>query len=55
MTCGWKEIRDPLMDGVLDAAGSTAQFPFKNLLFVLLVDMECQISLADRTAENIHQ
>jgi hypothetical protein len=55
MSCGREEIGDPLVDGVPDAAGRTAQFPFKNLLLVLLVDVERQISLADRTAENIHQ
>jgi hypothetical protein len=55
VTCGGKEIGDPIVDGVLDTAGRTAQFPFKNLLLVLLFDVECQISLAKRTAENIHQ
>jgi hypothetical protein len=55
MTCGRKEIGDPLVDRVLNAAGCTAQFPFKNLLLVLIIDVECQISFADRTAENIHQ
>jgi hypothetical protein len=55
MTCRRKEIGDPLVDRVLYAAGRTAQFPFENLLFVLDIDVERQISLADRTAENIHQ
>jgi hypothetical protein len=55
MTCGRKEIGDPFVDGVLHTAGCTAQFTFKNLLLVLLIDVERQISLADRTAENIHQ
>jgi len=29
--------------------------PFKNLFLVLLVNLEREISFADRTAENIHK
>ena len=43
------------MDGILYPASSTAEFPLKNLLLSLLINMEREISLADRTAENIHK
>jgi hypothetical protein len=55
LTCRGKEIGNPLMDGIFHAACSTAEFSLKDLLLVLLVNMEREISLADRAAENIHQ
>jgi len=55
MACGGKEVRYPFMDGVIHPAGGTAEGAFENLLLVLLVNMEGQISLADGAAEDIHQ
>jgi hypothetical protein len=55
LACGWEKIGDPLMDRIPHMTGSAAEFPLENLLFVLLVHMEREISLADRTAENIHK
>jgi len=55
LTCRGKEIGNPLMDGILHPAGSAAEFALENLLLVLLVDMEREITLADRAAENIHK
>jgi hypothetical protein len=55
LACGGEEIGDPLKNGILHLAGSAAEFPFEDLLLVLLVDMEREISLTDRAAENIHQ
>ena len=55
MTCGREEVGNPLMDGVLYPAGGAPEFPFEDLLLVLLINMEREISLADRAAENIHQ
>jgi hypothetical protein len=55
MARGRKEIRDSLVDRILDPAGSAPEFSFKDLLLVLLVHLERQISFADRAAENIHK
>jgi hypothetical protein len=55
MTCGREEIGNPLVDGILHPAGRAADYPLENLLLVLLVNMDREISLADRTAENIHK
>jgi hypothetical protein len=55
MACGREEIGNPLVNGILHPAGSAADYPLENLLLVLLVNMECEISLAYRTAENIHK
>jgi hypothetical protein len=55
MPCGGEEVGNPLVDGIVHPAGSTAEFPFEDLLLILLVDMEREIPLADGTAENIHQ
>jgi hypothetical protein len=43
------------MDGIFCPAGSAAKFSFEDLLLVLLIDMECEVSFADGTAENIHK
>jgi hypothetical protein len=55
MTCGGEEIGNPLMDGIFHLAGSAPEFPFENLLLTLLVNMEREVSFADRTAENVHK
>ena len=55
MTCRREEIGDTLMDGIFCPAGNTPEFPFEDLLLILLINMEREISLADRAAENIHQ
>jgi hypothetical protein len=55
MACEREEIGNPIVDGILHPAGSTAEYPLENLLLVLLANMEREISLADRTAENIHK
>jgi hypothetical protein len=55
MACGGEEIGDPLMDRILYPAGCTAKFPLEDLLLVLLINMESEVSFADRTAENIHK
>jgi hypothetical protein len=55
MACGREEIGNALVDGILNPAGSAADYPLENLLLVLLVNMEREISLTDRTAENIHK
>jgi len=54
LTCRRKKIRNPLMDGILHPAGCAAEFSLENLLLILLIDMEREIPLADRAAENIH-
>ncbi len=43
------------MDRILHPAGSAVEFSLENLLFVFFVDMECEISFADRAAKNIHE
>jgi hypothetical protein len=55
MACRWEEIGNPLVDGIHHAAGSAEEFSLKNFLLVFLVNMEREISLTDRAAENIHQ
>jgi hypothetical protein len=55
MACGREKIGNALVNGILHPAGSTADYPFENLLFVLRINVEREISLADRTAENIHK
>jgi hypothetical protein len=50
-----KEIGNSVMDWILHSAGCAMESPFKNLFLVLLVNLEREISFADRTAENIHK
>jgi len=52
----WGEkVGDPVVDWILYPAGRAAEFPFKNLLVVLLVNMDREIALADRAADNIQK
>jgi hypothetical protein len=55
MACRREEIGNPFMDGIIHAAGRAVEFSFEDLLLVLVVNREGKISLADWTAENIHQ
>lgn len=50
--CPGEEIGNPFLDGVLDAACCTVQTSFQDFCFVLLINMELEIALADRAAEN---
>jgi hypothetical protein len=43
------------MDGIVHPAGGTMKFAFQDLFFVFLLNPECKVSLADRTAENVHE
>jgi hypothetical protein len=55
MVCRGEKIGNPLVDGILYPAGSATEFSLENLLLVLCISMQCELSLADRTAQNIHQ
>ena len=50
-----QEIWDTLVNGIIHPACGTVQSAFKDLFFVLFVNRQHEISLADRTTENIHQ
>jgi hypothetical protein len=50
--CPGEEIGNPILYGVLDAAGCTVQTSFQDFCFILLVYTELEIALADRAAEN---
>jgi hypothetical protein len=43
------------MDWIVHTTGSTIQAAFKDLRIVLYICTQHKISLADRTAENIHE
>jgi len=55
MTCRWEKIGNPLGDGILHPAGGATEFSFEDLLLRLIVNLEREIALADRAAENSHQ
>jgi len=55
MVCRGEKIGNPLVDEILHPAGSATEFSLENLLLVLRISMERELSLADRTAQNIHQ
>jgi hypothetical protein len=50
-----KEIRDTLMNGIINLAYRAAQLTLDNFLFILLLNVKRKISLADRTTEDVHE
>jgi hypothetical protein len=43
------------MNGIVHAAGTAMKVTFKDLFLVFRIDAESQISLADRTTEDVHE
>lgn len=50
--CPGKEIGNPFLYRVLDAADCTVETSFHNFCVIFLIDMELKIAFADRAAEN---
>jgi hypothetical protein len=50
--CPGKEIGNPFLYSIVNAAGCTIESSFQDFDFVLLSDTEFEIALADRAAEN---
>lgn len=43
------------MDGIFYVAGGTVESAIEDLFFIFILNPESKISLADRTAEDIHE
>lgn len=48
----WKEVRDSLLDRVMNLAYRTMEVPLENLLLILFSNREHQVTLTDGTAED---
>jgi len=51
----WEKVGDAVTDRVCHAAPGTCQCPFNNPGVIFLQNIQCQVSLADRAAQDIQQ